>query len=380
MSPCSTGRLLLLSALALGAGCRGLTLRVLEQNDVGSFGFGGGTDRFYTQGLRLELTGPLESEVPGLSEAARRTRILPLEGDYALEAQYLGAAAGQSIYTPEDISIRTLQVDDRPYAGWLYGAVSWHNLALGRVPASAESGEEDEVDRSPSCRTAPLDTRNDRLDSLELQVGMVGPSSLAEETQTRWHEIIGVATPKGWDNQLQDEVGVGLLFSRKLRSNHTRFRLFRLEHDLITNFGGAVGNVETYFQIGGQARIGHNLRRDFGLGPTVPDLSLRELAERHGLSDAQAETYAAQFGKTWSWYGFIGVDGRFVAHSIFLDGNWRKESHSVEKERFVADFQVGVALQLKHFEISYSQVARTPEFRRTSDPQIFGSLQMAVRF
>ena len=56
--------------------------------------------------------------------------------------------------------------------------------------------------------------------------------------------------------------------------------------------------------------------------------------------------------------------------------------HSIQLIRFalVADFRIGFAFQLENFEISYSQVARTPEFRRASDPQIFGSLQLGFKF
>ena len=363
----------LLPIALLCLGCSGTAFRIYEENDVG--GFGGGTDRYYSQGARMELMTSLSGQIPGLTSAARFFRLQPGDEDYALQKQYLGFSVGQNIYTPEDISIETLQVDDRPYAGWLFGTISWHNLALSHLPKFEREREFEDPDE-----TRFLWTRNDRLDSLEIQVGMVGPSSYADETQTWVHKAIGSDQPKGWAHQIKDELGYELLYSRKLRNNYPKFSIVPLEHDLITNFGGALGNVDTHFQVGGQVRIGHNLRRDFGLGQTVPDLSLKELEELVSVPAEDLEAFRAQFGGQFSWYGFIGVDGRFVMRNIFLDGNTRKESHSVEKERFVADFRIGVAFQFRHFEIIYSQVARTPEFRRASDPQIFGSLQVGFKF
>ena len=68
------------------------------------------TDRHYTNGLRVELTGRLDP------------RALPawLRGD---EAEW-GLAVGQRIYTPERLDEAALIADDRPYAGWSYLALS----------------------------------------------------------------------------------------------------------------------------------------------------------------------------------------------------------------------------------------------------------------
>jgi lipid A 3-O-deacylase len=62
-------------------------------------------------------------------------------------------AHGQNIFTPSKIKLEDPPPDDRPYAGWLYGSI-------GLI---AETGQ--------------------RLDVLDLTLGIVGPASLAEETQ-----------------------------------------------------------------------------------------------------------------------------------------------------------------------------------------------------
>jgi hypothetical protein len=43
------------------------------------------------------------------------------------------------------------------------------------------------------------------LDKLELDIGVVGPLSFAEEVQKGWHSMFGLHKPKGWDNQLENK-------------------------------------------------------------------------------------------------------------------------------------------------------------------------------
>src|SRR3546814_15174227 len=91
------------------------------------------------------------------------------------------------MYTPDDVALRNPPLDDRPYAGWLYGSV-------GLI---AETGR--------------------RLDQLELTLGVVGPASLAEQTQKLIHEITDSQEPRGWDTQLENEPGGVLHYTRSRR-------------------------------------------------------------------------------------------------------------------------------------------------------------------
>ncbi len=53
------------------------------------------------------------------------------------------------------------------------------------------------------------------MDTTEIQIGMVGPSSLAEDAQKFIHKVRDLQRPNGWDNQLKDELGLALAFERK---------------------------------------------------------------------------------------------------------------------------------------------------------------------
>jgi len=41
---------------------------------------------------------------------------------------------------------------------------------------------------------------NDEFRGFEITVGVVGPPSLAEQSQRTVHKLIGVTDPKGWDH------------------------------------------------------------------------------------------------------------------------------------------------------------------------------------
>ncbi len=84
--------------------------------------------------------------------------------------------------------------------------------------------------------------------------------------------------------------------------------------------------------------------------------------------------------REFSWYAFAGASGRAVARNIFLDGNTFVDSPSVEKNPFVADFQIGVAGIYRGVRITLSEIFRTPEFKEQRGSDRFGSLTLSARF
>ena len=76
-----------------------------------------------------------------------------------------------------------------------------------------------------------------------------------------------------------------------------------------------------------------------------------------------------------SLYLFLGVRGRGIAWNSFLDGNLDGDSHSVDREPWVADFKAGTAWQHGRWRLSYAVVYRTDEFEEYDEEgHIFGSL------
>jgi hypothetical protein len=334
MNPKSTGRrraaglvlaamLLALPVPALAAEEAG-TLSLIFENDLFY-----DTDRNYTNGVRAAwLSGP-ESTPDWLLRAARWFPLFPKGG--TVRTSY---ALGQNMYTPENIELENPPGDDRPYAGWLYGSAG----------VIAETGR--------------------RLDQLELSLGVVGPASLAEQTQKRVHEITGSPKPRGWDTQLENEPAFVLTYQRSWRG-FVSDTVSGFAFDVTPHAGGALGNVFTYANGGLTLRVGRRLPVDYGpprIQPSLPGSGFFVPQERLG------------------WYLFAGVDGRAVARNIFLDGNTFRDSRSVDKEPLVGDLQFGAALTWRNLRLSYTHVLRTREFETQDDTDDFGALSLSVRF
>ena len=83
----------------------------------------------------------------------------------------------------------------------------------------------------------------------------------------------------------------------------------------------------------------------------------------------------------FSWYVFVGIEGRAVAHNIFLDGSlFRDEDPSVSSNTFVSDLQAGLVVQVLQTQIAFTYVERAEEFEEQTDPQRFGAVSISRKF
>lgn len=286
------------------------------------------TDRHYTNGIRLSWIPA--GEAPRWAEAiADVLPIFPEERDV-----HVTYSLGQSMFTPENISISPPDPDDRPYAGWLYGTATLVSVSEAYV------------------------------DALELALGVVGPASLAAETQKFVHEIIGSQDPKGWEFQLENEPGVVLSYERRF-VGLPQWQVGPVQVDAAPYVGGSLGNIITQAYAGGVVRLGQNMPGDFG-PPRV----------RLGAPNIDRFEPSEGFG----WYLFFGTEGRAVARNIFLDGNTFRDSPSVDRKPLVGDLTAGAAITYGAFRLSYTHVMRSEEFDGQDDPDTFGSISLSIEF
>jgi lipid A 3-O-deacylase len=329
----------------------GGTFSALVENDF----FGSEhTDRHYTQGLRL-VWSPAKSEVypwgGDTGVAAFLARQVPwLVPEDAKAKVRVAYSVGQSIFTPSDLRQTIPDPKDRPYAGWLYGGVTLVS----------------EVNRDQQERLSQLDT-------LGLDVGIVGPSALAKQTQQAFHRFLGgnQIIPKGWDHQLHDEPGVLISYDKKWRFVVPIFsrdaKDFSL--DATPSLGANVGNVYTGASTGITLRFGQSLPDDYGPPRIRPGLAGSDFVERPPADR-----------NFFGWYLFGGVEGRAVLRNIFLDGNSFRSSPHVEKNNFVADFQAGMAVLVGGVRITYTHVWRTREFQGQRGNDVFGAIGLSANF
>jgi lipid A 3-O-deacylase len=282
-----------------------------------------GSDQHYTSGLKISW---LSADLADWGQTGWRQRfvaLLPFVNRPGGQKN-VGFAIGQNIYTPRNIEARNPDPTDRPYAGWTYLELAF----ISKTPAVS--------------------------DRLSLQAGIVGPGSQAEDSQRTVHHWIGSPRPEGWDYQLRNEAGVNLGYERRWRL-FARSLLQTLGVDLIPHAGASLGNVQTYANAGGTVRFGVNLPSDFGV----------QLARPGSVGGSPADDLDPRVAldRNFSLFAFGAIDGRAVARDIFLDGNTFRTSRSVDKEPFVTDLSAGIGLIAGRWQLTYTQVWRTREFK-----------------
>jgi lipid A 3-O-deacylase len=296
------------------------------------------TDADYTNGIRYSLAAAQtenvnESKLPECLKWANTTLIDLYKSIYphqeSVETQFIATFAHR-MYTPRDKSPVDIIPDQRPYAGWLYIGMANH-IRLGR-----------------------------RLDTLELDLGIIGPAALGREIQDKVHDLRGITKFKGWDNQLENEFGFSIIFERKQKSKNIPL-YFDMEADVIGHWGASIGNVATYLNGGIEVRIGWDLPDDFGTSALRPG---GDNSVPNGTSQG-------------SIHFFTSIDARLVARDIFLDGNTFKNSHSLEKKDVVADAAIGVSFDIGRFKVSFARLFRSKEFDLQPNYHSYGSFAVS---
>ncbi|WP_413560453.1 lipid A deacylase LpxR family protein [Bdellovibrio sp. HCB209] len=238
------------------------------------------------------------------------------------QSVYSSFALSQFIYTPEDTEATIPDPADQPYAGWLF-------------------------------MTAGLAVREDStLNMFALDLGVVGPAALGEETQNFYHRLIGVDQSNGWDYQLHNEFGINV----KIKQAIMPYRYEgSADSDFIYFYGGSLGNVDTHLEVGALLRWGYNIPDDMG--------------------------YRASSGSTegFSLFGVIRGYEKVVARDIFLDGNSDGESASVEKRPLVTAGSIGAVMRIEDFELTYSYEMSTKRFKTQSSADSRGNISLSYQ-
>ena len=297
------------------------------ENDL----FGSGTDQNYTNGARLTYFD-VASTPP--ETAYFITNYLPLIS--INETSSTTYSIGQNLYTPENITTKTPDPSDRPYAAFLYGSASFTTL------------------------------KDNHIDQLEMTLGVIGPAALGKEVQKFVHNTIDADNPAGWDHQLKNEPGVILSWERVWPGAYSKeFSDLTFSADPFTGF--SAGNIYTYGSAGMTLSITPTKHKWQSPPPRV-----RPAMPGNGYFLVPENQH--------SWSLFTSVETRAIARNIFLDGNTFTDSPSVNKKHIVNDINAGVSYTYGRTQLSYTVTWRSKEFDNQKDPSIFGAISIGRRF
>ena len=171
------------------------------------------TDRNYTQGYSFELAMPsLKSNpVNYLFYKPKESQV-----KYGLAIEHIG-------YTPKQYKFTEIQFGDRPFAAAI-------------------------MLKSFSIATETL--RKSRVVSA-LSVGLIGPGAFGKEMQVAIHEATGNTIPRGWNNQIKNDVVLN--YEATYEKQLVRFKNLMAIQALGT---GRIGTVFTNASIGANGVVG----------------------------------------------------------------------------------------------------------------------------
>ncbi len=330
---------LVVGALLL-QGCANHTVAVWSENEAWVYGPDGISN--YSNGLQVSLS-PATPHEPCADDCSgqlfRRfvdiVNILEAKNDSPDNEIWLRYGLAHQFFTPDDITIPTLQPDDRAYAGWLSTSLDIVNEAL--------------------IRDTDGDDRRYR-NSVGLRIGVIGPASFGEELQKFWHSVCDCNDPQGWDLQLQNELG----FIYSLGHDRQIIRDDISEgwsYDVIGSGQVAIGNIYSGVELGAIVRLGYKLSSRWA-AKTMADTSYDD----SGIDSDPG------------FFLFAGLTGRYVARDIFVDGNTWRDSHSVNRTPFVSDQILGMGIRWNHLELRLTMTRRTDQYRSQAGPVRFGSV------
>jgi lipid A 3-O-deacylase len=333
----------------------------------------GGSDRAYTQGLRLAWDfAAWPSVVAGVY---RWTTLLPLwhalagaaGAGFMLPAKScpevmpsshdpcgtFGFAFGQTMYTPDTLLITTTIPTDRPYAGYLYGTINatavWPRVTL----------------------------------SQELALGTTGAHSLAKHTQSmaHWAWTPDSEQPLGWDTQLRSQL-FGTLATRLVYHSPIEYcrggcsngfdetRIF----DIVPQFQAGLGNGFTFAQGGLAMRLGYNMPRDFVV-QRIP------VTARRGVGSAPRwiQLFATADIRAVGYNGFLMGGYRDDGRAYNGEPGWR-ELRAITPRSTVTEYGIGLATGKGRFTLAYQNATRSPEFEPVGNRGWlnYGSFTLAI--
>jgi len=324
----------------------GVQLEAYWEND-GGYHIPGGTDRHYTNGFGFSIAGQTD-----WSDTASSWMLMGQPHDETTSQSAFGVLIGQEMYTPADLQRVPPDPDDWPYAGYLYGGFF--------------------LQRQAQIDTAGIDAV---FDHFQIDIGVVGNSSQADELQRAVHNLIDDERPQGWEDQLEDEVTLQTTYRRKWRAtllgpkpdNEDSHQAVSLQ--LIPRVEARLGTVHVDATLGAMLRAGINLGNDFGPGFLHDPSAASANLPRDG----------------WSIYAFADASARVVGHNIFLDGGTFQNGPSVAKEPVVGQLAGGLSLSYRFVNgnrvgLNYGLWWQTAQAQTHSGGDTWGQLAITAQW
>jgi hypothetical protein len=295
------------------------SFRIYLDNDFLNFR-GDGTDRYYTNGIRLDYFYYKQRKAKFLSSI-----LLHIDE----QQNVYGWGLAQFMFTPRHIDIPEIQYDDRPYAGALYAIHSLQSI-------------------NASTKTKI---------STELFLGVIGNLSFTKESQTWVHGLINYTKPLGWDNQIPNDIIINynIIIEKRLLQPSKSILLI----GLVETFSGTLYNA---------AGVGFMLR-------------IGKFDDYFNVKDKSKHSNKYQLYVFMRPVGRVVLSNALLEGGLINKLTGKNDHYTLDKdqiERFNILYDVGLCFEKSRFSISISQKLRTAEFKGQYVQEV-GNITVRIR-
>jgi len=309
---------------------KGATLRSVQLSyDNDFFNYRGeGTDREYTSGIELDFYYTKNSKSTFLDNL-----LMELSGTSDNLYEW---GITQLMFAPNIIANPAIIIGDRPYAGILY---------LNHRLISADIVKKQKI-------------------TTELDIGVIGKYSLAEQAQTLAHRIIDYQLPKGWDNQIYSDIILNYFIQYE--------RLIAQPSSNLEIIGRMESNIGTW-------------KNTFGLGFTFRGGIFNSYFSNYENSGfrGNAEKALVNFRK-FQFYFFMRPIFRAVMDDATLQGGFfthNKSPYILSKDQITnshLEFDYGFVITNKKVGLSFNEKLKTKEFKEGVNQQV-GNITLTIK-
>ncbi len=273
-------------------------------------------DRYYTNGLFLYF----------------RRALNPNEQKPGIEKKIYEISAGQKMYTPYSGDVPDPKDQDRPFAGYLYASGAYS-----------------------------IFYKNEDVLKTSVEIGTVGPNSLAKGAQKFLHRTIGFYTPAGWDYQIKNELAINLA------ANYSKL-VIRSNNELVDLSAQGYVNAGTTFSGAGVSAL-------FRLGR----LNQLFYSGYHQAVIGDGRTKPLQESE---FFFYAKPQLNYVAYDATIQGSMFKNNSPVTFgiKPVVFEQQFGLNYSSRRFTADFSAIFKTREINSVAKAQYYGSLSLYYRF
>lgn len=290
-----------------------------------------GNDSGYTNGIYVTLYDLGEEGAQPKPSWMLRPLLWSLPSQQPLGAVN-SYTIGQTMITPEDITIEVPSEQDLPYAGILF------------------------------LNNTYLSFNKQYADKISTTIGFVGSLSLAEQSQNIVHAVTGSDEAKGWDTQLENELVFQFSRARAWRTWASESE----QWDFISSSDFSIGTISSRVDAGVMLRYGKNLIESYAI-PL--------------WNNSRTTNPVAING---DWYVYSGIKIGYIFNQVFTDGNTFRDSRSIDYKHEFVSLTLGIAYSWNDYSLGFvlndSNIIFDDSDEQLKDLTQYGSLTFAVKF